>query len=63
MRTVNGEIAEAAERLKANGDPVTATYLMWEVLNTTTDEELYELGSDIVDVAEKVEYFLTGVGR
>lgn len=60
---INKKIEEASEYLTGEGKPLTATYIMWAVMNTTTDEELYTLGSDIVDVAEKIEFYLTGVAR
>lgn len=59
--TINHIIARTAVLLRAENKPVTSTWLMWTILNEHTDEELYETGTDIVDLAEKIEYYLAKV--
>jgi hypothetical protein len=49
-------IEHVAAELKADDQELSPTLLMWEFCNQTMDEELYMWGSDLVDVAEKIEY-------
>jgi hypothetical protein len=56
---VLSRIEKVATELKADGQELSPTLIMYEFCNQTMDEELVMWGSDIVDVAEKVEYYLT----
>ncbi|SEN21306.1 hypothetical protein [Paenibacillus sp. OV219] len=49
---------------RCKGDPqeLSPTLLMWEFCNQTMDDELTAWGSDIVDVAEKIEYYMVKNG-
>lgn len=60
MSMVNQRIEQVVADLKRREEDFTSpTMIMYEVMNVTMDHELTAWGSDIVDVAEKIEYFLT----
>jgi len=37
---------------------LTPTYLLYELMNELSDEQLFEMDIDIIDVAEKVYYYI-----
>lgn len=47
----------AADTLRIMGKPITPTYLMWQVMNDISDEELKERNMSITEVAEEVEQY------
>ncbi|KRE33462.1 hypothetical protein [Paenibacillus sp. Soil724D2] len=50
-------IQNHALELNAKGI-LSRTRLMYEVMNEMTDEEMYSLDTDLVDIAEKIEHIL-----
>lgn len=58
MSMVLNRIELVAAELKAEGQELSPTMLMYEFCNQTMDDELYSWGSDIVDVAERIEFYL-----
>ena len=46
-----------ANDLIKSGRKVSPTFLMWQMMNELTDQELYELDLTITDIAEEVLKF------
>lgn len=58
--TVEKLIQNAIKECENEGNPVTPTWVMFEAMNAVTDEGLFGMGSDIIDLAEKIIYYVIG---
>jgi hypothetical protein len=61
MEEVKHRLMICADSLRVCKEPITSTYLMWELMNWISDDELVEWDITIIDVAEEVEHYCNAI--
>lgn len=63
MKPVFERIDRVAKELHREGQELSPTLIMWQFCNQTMDDELKAWNTDIVDVAEKVVFYMESLNN